>query len=142
MTPQGCVLSPLLYTLFTHDCSASPLINNNDETEYRTEVRQLTSWCDNHNLVLNIGKTKEMLVDFCRTRQSDSLAFSIGNEMEERVKYFKFVGVIMTEDLSWVGQQLLLCCRKSPMISFLPEETEKYKNPEAAHGEFLPLCHH
>lgn len=49
--PQGCVLSPLLYNLFTHDCSASfsshlilkfaddttvlGLINNNDETEYR-----------------------------------------------------------------------------------------------------------
>jgi hypothetical protein len=22
--PQGCVLSPLLYSLFTHDCMASP----------------------------------------------------------------------------------------------------------------------
>jgi hypothetical protein len=53
--PQGCVLSPLLYSLFTHDCVAMHasnsiinfsddttvvgLITNNDETAYREEVR-------------------------------------------------------------------------------------------------------
>ncbi len=57
--PQGCVLSPLLYTLFTHDCSASHhanyiikfaddttvlgLITNNNETAYRREVEQLAA---------------------------------------------------------------------------------------------------
>jgi gmma-aminobutyric acid receptor subunit gamma/cGMP-dependent protein kinase 2 len=54
---QGCVLSPLLYCLFTHDCMAKHafnsiikcaddttvvgLINNNNETAYREEVRTL-----------------------------------------------------------------------------------------------------
>jgi hypothetical protein len=44
--PQGCLLSPLLYSLFTHDCMARHnsntiiklvvgLITNNDETAYR-----------------------------------------------------------------------------------------------------------
>ncbi|KAI4900481.1 hypothetical protein NFI96_003966 [Prochilodus magdalenae] len=53
-TPQGCVLSPLLYTLFTYDCVASQsntsiikfaddttvigLITGGDETAYRREV--------------------------------------------------------------------------------------------------------
>ena len=52
--PQECVLIPLLYTLFTHDCMATHafnsnikfaydttvvrLITNNDETAYREEV--------------------------------------------------------------------------------------------------------
>ena len=58
--PQGCVLSPLLYSLFTHDCVATHasnsikfaddttvvgLITNNDETAYREEVRALGVWC-------------------------------------------------------------------------------------------------
>ncbi|KAI3364734.1 hypothetical protein L3Q82_000892 [Scortum barcoo] len=58
--PQGCVLSPLLYSLFTHDCVATHSSNtilrsadnttviglitgHVDETAYREEVRALTS---------------------------------------------------------------------------------------------------
>ncbi|KAI3370507.1 hypothetical protein L3Q82_025268 [Scortum barcoo] len=60
-SPQGCVLSPLLFTLLTHDCSAihpSCLIvkfaddtavvgriANNDESDYRQEVEHLEGWC-------------------------------------------------------------------------------------------------
>ena len=59
--PQGCMLSPLLYSLFTHDCMARHdsntiikfadditvvgLITDNDETAYRQEVRDLAGWC-------------------------------------------------------------------------------------------------
>ncbi len=58
--PQGCVLSPLLYSLYTHDCVSSHsstsiikfaddtvvlgLINNNDKAAYLEEVERFTSW--------------------------------------------------------------------------------------------------
>ena len=77
---QGFVLSPLLYSLFTHDCVAMPspnsiikfaddtkvvgLITNNDETGYREEERALGVWCLENNLSLNVNKTKEMIMDF------------------------------------------------------------------------------
>jgi hypothetical protein len=73
--PQWCMLSSLLYSLFTHDCTARHdsntiikfaddtqwycvgLITDNDETAYREEVRDLAMWCQDNNLSLNVIKT-------------------------------------------------------------------------------------
>ena len=58
------MLSPLLYSMFTHDdTTVIGLIINNDETAYREEVRALDVWCQENNLSLNVNKTKELIVD-------------------------------------------------------------------------------
>ena len=41
------------------------LITKNDETLYRKEVNLLTTWRKDNNL-LNVSKTKEIVVDFRR----------------------------------------------------------------------------
>ncbi len=66
--PQGCVLSPLLFTLLTHVCTPSHnsnlfikfaddttvvgLISNRDETNYRSEVSRLARWCSDNNIYI------------------------------------------------------------------------------------------
>jgi hypothetical protein len=67
--PQGCVLSPLLYSLFTQDCVALHDTNSivkfadntsvvvlitNDESAYREEISALELWCQD-NLSLKVG---------------------------------------------------------------------------------------
>ena len=70
--PQGCVLSPLLYSLYTYDCVAKfpsnsifmfadnttivGRISNNDEAEYKKEIENLVNWCNVNNLSLNANK--------------------------------------------------------------------------------------
>ena len=48
------------------------LITNNNETVYREEVRNLSVWCQDNNLSLNVSKTKELIVDYRKRRAEHS----------------------------------------------------------------------
>ncbi|KAK3572714.1 hypothetical protein QTP86_006137 [Hemibagrus guttatus] len=114
--PQGYVLSPLLFTLLTHnyaamhssnhiikfadDMTVVRLISKNNESAYREEVQRLTAWCKANNLSLNVEKMKEMVVDF-RRAQSDHSPLVINGSNMEIVKSTKFLGVHLAEDLTW-----------------------------------------
>ncbi|XP_062850752.1 uncharacterized protein LOC134313413 [Trichomycterus rosablanca] len=115
-TPQGSVISPLLFSLYTNDCISSDpsvkllkfaddttiigLIRDGDESAYRREVDQLVHWCSMNNLELNTLKTVEMTVDF-RKHSPARLPLTILGSPVSTVESFKFLGTIISQDLKW-----------------------------------------
>ncbi|KAI3373368.1 hypothetical protein L3Q82_006657 [Scortum barcoo] len=91
--PQGTVLAPFLFTLYTADFSYNTpschlqkfsddsavvgLITDGDDREYRGLIQDFADWCLRNNLQINAGKTKELVVDFRRRRHSPPAPVSI-----------------------------------------------------------------
>ena len=53
---------------FADDTTMIVLISNNDESAYREEVQHQAKWLADNDLALNTKKTKELIVDFKRTK--------------------------------------------------------------------------
>ncbi len=113
--PQGCVLSPVLFILYTNDCRS--LVNNcftvkfaddaalagllrDSELLYRCDIQNFIKWCQDNYLFLNVKKTKEMIIDFRRNRPAlDPIV--IDNQNIEIVTEYKYLGTIIDHKLTW-----------------------------------------
>nr|XP_046169676.1 olfactory receptor 11A1-like [Oncorhynchus gorbuscha] len=136
----GFVLFPLLYCLFTYDCVSVHgsntivkfaddtmvvgLINDNDELAYREEVKHLAAWCSDNNVALNAKKTKELIVDYRKSKSCSHSPVVIDGTEVERVPSFKFLGVYISEDLSWTLNTSIVV-KKGAVAPVLFEEAEE-----------------
>ncbi|KAK1805575.1 hypothetical protein P4O66_019851, partial [Electrophorus voltai] len=109
--PQGCVLSPLLYSLYTYDCTATSssiiivkfaddtvvmgLISDNDERAYLEEIKHLENWCQENNLLLNVSKTKELIVDCSKKQEQHYQPVRISGTTMERLRDFRLPSKVL-----------------------------------------------
>eukprot|EP00061_Rhincodon_typus_P002850 g18658.t1 len=60
------------------------------------------TWCNENNLCLNISKTKELIINF-RKKEGEHASIYVNRTAIERVKSIEFLGVMITDDLSWTS---------------------------------------
>ena len=64
-----------------------------------SEVSSLDECCALNNLTLNISKTKEMIVDFCKYKDCELQPLMIDDEAVETVQSFKYLGTTISSSL-------------------------------------------
>ena len=131
--PQGCVLSPVLYSIYTNDYRATGentrlikfaddttlqgLLSNSEEC-YRSEVKRFCDWCKDNYLTLNVDKTKE-LIFYYRIKKEPIMPLCIGDKTVTIVDTYKYLGLTIDSKLNWHAYVDRLCKIINQQLYFL-----------------------
>ena len=142
-SPQGCVLSPYLFSIYTNCCTSSHesvkllkfaddttlvgLISRGNESHYRNEINSLVSWCARNNLELNALKTVEQIVDF-RVSPPPPSPIILGDTPVTMVESCRFLGVTVSRDLKW-GLHIDTLTKKAQKRMFFLRQLRKFNLP-------------
>ncbi|KAK3548467.1 hypothetical protein QTP70_013169 [Hemibagrus guttatus] len=142
-SPQGCVLSPLLFSLYTNGCTSGHqsvkllkfaddttligLISDGNESAYRGEMNRLVSWCSTNNLELNSLKTVEMTVDF-RKDPAPRPPVILCDSPVSSAESFCFLGTTITKELKW-AQNISYLTKKAQQRMYFLRQLKKFLLP-------------
>ena len=93
-------------------------ISEDSEDEYSGVVKGFVRWSEENHLQLNIGKTKELVVDFGQSRKPPT-PITIQGVIIETVNGYKFLGVRIDNKLDWSDNTEALYRKSQSRLFFL-----------------------
>ena len=116
-TPQGCILSPILFSLYTADLKSNNKsikllkfaddtaligqIKNDEHGLFLAEIQNVVRWSQKNNLSLNASKCKEILYDFRRNSKVVP-EIKINGSVIDKVVEYKYLGIHIDSKLSFL----------------------------------------
>jgi hypothetical protein len=130
---QGSILGPLLFLMFINDLprviqnavvlfadDTSILISENNTLLLNEKIqnvrKQLENWFYENRLIINTEKSKAIFFRRSRSIPSFRPLFCINNKEVVRSVDVKFLGIFITEDLSWTIHTQYVCQKLSKII--------------------------
>lgn len=75
--------------------------DDNSLQSYNNEIFNFTNWCVDNYLEINVGKTKEIIVDFRRKKKTTIPDLKINGQSVERVSEYKYLGTVIDDQLTF-----------------------------------------
>ncbi len=136
--PQGSILGPLPFlihingidsalqfskiTMFADDmafyCSETSAVNL--QSKLNQELQSLSSWLQSHKLVLNVQKSKFMIIgNRTKLENFKDMQLLVEQDILENVTEFKYLGIIINQHLTWHDHVEMLQLKVSQRLGVL-----------------------
>ena len=135
--PQGSILGPSLFSIFINDLPSvlptdSVVLFADDSAIYiaSSKLSSLNSslqlclnlantWIARNGLKLNVSKTKCMLIHSSQKVVNGCLSLETDGEKIEKVRVFKYLGVMINNTLTWSNHVNMVCKKASRSLNLL-----------------------
>ena len=106
------------YKQYVDDTVIIGLIIDNYIVNYQKQVSDVVSWCTSHSLILHVKKTKELRFDVSISAPYHEPLTIQGCDVEI-CNQFKYIGVVIDDQLSWSYHSDLVVSRCKQKLFFL-----------------------
>uniref|UniRef100_A0A131Y531 Putative tick transposon n=1 Tax=Ixodes ricinus TaxID=34613 RepID=A0A131Y531_IXORI len=131
--PQGSALGLLLFLIFNNDLPHSisskvclfaddcvlyrPIASPDNHVLLQNDLSTIMNWCSDWQMSLSYSKCK--LVCFTRKRSVSSCMYFLGTQPIEEVQSYKYLGVLVTSDLSWAAHIEFISLAASKTLGYI-----------------------
>jgi hypothetical protein len=161
--PQGSVLGPLLFLIYIDEtssiylspdsnrvtylwhaddvCIYRPISSCSDFRYVQDDIKAVEEWSSENYLSLNPSKCKYMLISRKRMPNVPDGPLLLGNCPLQKVDVFKYLGVLLSEDMSWCPHVQAVCSRAKRVLGLLYRKFYSYSNTDTLTQLYISLVH-